>query len=93
MAQNAIQIIQDPEMLQNAILQGIRQELEQLKTEFQPKQPTDLLTRNEVRELLKVDLSTVHNLTKNGKLKAYGIGNRVYYKRNEIDLVLTPLNI
>jgi len=93
MAQNAIQIIQDPEMLQNAILQGIRQELEQLKTEFQPKQPTDLLTRNEVRELLKVDLSTVHNWTKKGKLKAYGIGNRVYYKRNEIDLVLTPLNI
>lgn len=93
MAQNAIQIIQDPEMLQNAILQGIRHELEQLKTEFQPKQPTDLLTRNEVRELLKVDLSTVHNWTKKGKLKAYGIGNRVYYKRNEIDDVLTPLNI
>jgi len=93
MAQNFIQIIQDPEMLQNAILQGIRQELEQLKTEFQPKQPTELLTRNEVRELLKVDLSTVHNWTKKGKLKAYGIGNRVYYKRNEIDDVLTPLNI
>jgi excisionase family DNA binding protein len=90
---NAIQIIQDPEMLQNAILQGIRQELEHLKTEFQPKQPTELLTRNEVRELLKVDLSTVHNWTKKGKLKAYGIGNRVYYKRNEIDDVLTPLNI
>jgi excisionase family DNA binding protein len=90
---NAIQFIQTtPDQLQNAIIAGVRMEINELKKEFQPKQPTEFLTRNEVKELLKVDLSTVHNWTKRGKLRAYGIGCRVYYKRNEVEAVLTPLN-
>ena len=52
---------------------------------FQPIQPTKYLTRNEVCELLSVDLSTLHRWTKSGKLNAYGIGNRVYYLRSEVD--------
>jgi excisionase family DNA binding protein len=82
-----------PEQIQDAILAGMRAELEILKREFQPKEPTEFLTRNEVRDLLKVDLSTVHNWTKRGKLRAYGLGNRVYYKRNEIESALKPLNV
>lgn len=89
---NSIQIIQNPDQLQNAIIAGVRMEINELKKEFQPKQPTEFLTRNEVKELLKVDLSTVHNWTKRGKLRAYGICSRVYYKRNEVEAVLTPLN-
>lgn len=88
-----IQFIQvTPDQLQNAILTGVEKQLSDLKQQFQPKEPTEFLTRNEVKDLLKVDLSTIHNWTKKGKLKAYGIGHRVYYKRNEIELMLTPLN-
>ena len=80
----SLQFIQTtPEQLQDAILTGVRAELETLKKEFQPKHPTEYLTRNEVRDLLKIDLSSVHNWTKKGKLKAYGIAGRVYYKRDE----------
>jgi len=90
---DTIQFIQvTPEQLQDAILKGIKEQLNELKKEFQPKEPTEYLTRNEVKKLLKVDLSTVHNWTKKGKLKAYGIGHRVYYKRKEVEQVLTPLN-
>ncbi|WP_026704429.1 helix-turn-helix domain-containing protein [Flavobacterium soli] len=81
-----VQFIQvTPEQLQNEILKGIKQELEQLKKDFQPKQPSEYLTRNNVAEMLKIDLSSVHNWTKKGKLKAYGIGGRVYYKRDEVE--------
>lgn len=58
---------------------------EQLSKDFQPKEPTCYLTRNEVCEMLSIDLSTLHRWRKEGKLIAYGLGNRIYFKRNEID--------
>ena len=88
-----VQFIQvTPEELQSQIVEGVTKKLDELKKEFQPKEPTEYLTRNEVRRYFKVDLSTVHNWTRKGKLKAYFIGARVYYKRHEIEEVLTPLN-
>ena len=81
-----------PEEHENRIYQRLKSELDTLKKEFQPKEPTEFLTRNEVRDLLKVDLSTVHNWTKRGKLKAYGLGNRVYYRRSEVEAAIKPLN-
>ena len=88
-----IQFIQlSPEELQEAILKGIKAEIDILKKEFQPKEPTEYMTREEVRDLLNIDLSTVHNWTKRGKLKAYGIGNRVYFKRKEVEQAIKPLN-
>jgi excisionase family DNA binding protein len=70
----------------------LENQLLELKANFQPKQPTEYLTRNEVADLLKCDLSTLHNWTKKGKLKPYGIGSRIYFKRSDIDSVLIPLN-
>jgi len=37
-------------------------------------------------------LSTIWNWQKKGKLKAYGIGHRVYYKRHEVEQSIKPLN-
>ncbi|MDX8339389.1 helix-turn-helix domain-containing protein [Draconibacterium sp. IB214405] len=70
----------------------IQDGFKEVKRQFQPKEPEEYLTRNEVKDLLKVDLSTIHNWTKRGKLKAYGIGNRVYYKRSEVEQAIKPLN-
>ncbi|UOU98989.1 helix-turn-helix domain-containing protein [Chryseobacterium daecheongense] len=72
------------------LIQEIKKEIipelkEQLKEEFQPKEPTSYLTRNEVCEMLHIDLSTLHRWRKEGTLIAYGLGNRIYFKRNEID--------
>ena len=80
-----IQLIQlTPNELQNAIIEGVNIQLEKLKTHFQPKEPTELLTRSETSALLKINLTTLWNYTKQGKLISYGIGNRVYYKRAEV---------
>lgn len=90
----AVQFIQiTPEEFQESILNGVQEQISLLKAEFQPKESTEYLTRNEVAQLLKVDLSTVHNWTKKGKIKAYGLGNRVYYKRHELNQSLIPINL
>ena len=89
----SIQFVQvTPEELQEAILQGVKSQLERLSKDFQPKEPEEYLTRAEVAKLLKVDLSTVHNWSKAGKLQRHGIGNRVLYKRSEIEQSLISLD-
>jgi len=71
------------------VLEGLENRLEQLQ---QKKRQEQLLTRTETAKYLKVDISTLHNWTKKGKLKAYGLGNRVYYKKDEIDEALIRIN-
>jgi len=78
-----------PEQI-TSLFEGINIQLKELKQSFEPKTPPELLTRNEVAEMLKCDISTIHNWTKKGKLIPYGIGNRVYYKRSEIEQMLIP---
>lgn len=52
----------------------------------------DLLTREETCKLLSINKTSLWKHTKSGKLKIYGIGNRVYYKRNEVLEAVKPLN-
>lgn len=90
--QEIIQFVQSsPEELTNRICERFKADLDNLKSEFQPRQPQEFLTRTYVKEWLNVDMSTIHNWTKSGKLKAYGIGNRIYYKRTEVEQALIPL--
>lgn len=63
----------------------LEKELASLKENFQPNEPEELMTREETADYFKVNMSTLWNWTKKGKLIAYGIGGRVYYKRSEID--------
>jgi hypothetical protein len=80
-----------PEQLQTAIIEGVKIQLQDLKKNFQPKEPTEYLTRIGVAEMLSVDLSTVHNYTKRKILTAYQIGGRVYYKRVEVENAIVQL--
>lgn len=67
------------------VVNEITKQLSEIKKSFEPKSPTVYLTRTEVADLLKCDLSTVHNWTKKGKLVKHCIGNRAYYKRSEVE--------
>ncbi|MRX66965.1 Helix-turn-helix domain-containing protein [Flavobacterium resistens] len=53
----------------------------------------DLLTRDEVCKLLSINKTSLWKHTKSGRLKSFGIGNRVYYKRNEVLEAVKPLNV
>lgn len=52
----------------------------------------ELMSRKQVACFFGCDISTVHNWTVQGKLRAYGMGGRVYYKRSEVEAALVPLN-
>ena len=80
-----------PEQLQNAIIEGIKSQLESLKTHFQPLQPKTYLSRAEVSKMLNVSFVTLNKWNKNGKLKAVGIGGRVLYRQSDIDKAIVEL--
>ena len=71
--------------------QVLKTELEAVKKHLQPKQPNEYLTRKEVSEMLKIDLSSVHNWSKRGILIPHQIGNRVYYKLQEVENAIVKL--
>lgn len=86
-----VQFIQfSPEQLSELIGNHIAGHIQQIKDSIPHSE--QLLTREQTADLLQVDLSTLWHWTRKGKLKSYGIGNRVYYKRTEIEASLMPLN-
>jgi excisionase family DNA binding protein len=52
----------------------------------------EFIKRDEACELLSINLSSLWKHTKSGKLKSYGIGNRVLYKRAEVLEAVKPIN-
>lgn len=81
-----------PEQLQTAIIEGVKVHLDELKKDFQPKEPTEFLTREETTELLKVSKATLWRWTNNGTLQSYGLETKVYYKRKEVEQAMIKLN-
>jgi excisionase family DNA binding protein len=80
-----------PEQLQNAIIEGVKTQLESLKTHFQPRQPKIYLSRAEVSKMLNVSLVTLNKWNKNGTLNAVGLGGRVLYRQEDIDSKIVEL--
>ena len=62
-----------------------------LKKEFKPEKAEDFLTRKEVSELLKINVNTVDRWSKEGKLIRYGISDRIFYKRKEVETSIIRL--
>lgn len=82
-----------PEKLTETILEGVKNQLQELKKDFQPKEPEDYLTRKETSKLLKISLVCLHDWCNKGILKPYKMGNRTYFKRNEIENKINSSNI
>jgi hypothetical protein len=57
-----------------------------------PSLENDFITREEVCKLLSFNLTSLWKHTKSGRLKSYGIGNRILYKRSEVLLAVKPIN-
>lgn len=81
-----------PEELVQLIQESFKNQLQDLKKELQNTTAEDeLLTREETCNLLKINSSTLWTWTNKGKVKAYGIANRRYYKRSELNESLIEL--
>ena len=81
----------DAESLKELIQDGIKSELQDFKKEISTHDPDELLTRTETCKYLQIDSSTLWHWTNKGKVTAYGIGNRRYYKKTELLNCLIPL--
>lgn len=80
------------EQLQQLIGTSVRNGIQELQKELQSKDNSEeLMTREETCKFLKIDSSTLWAWTNNGKVKAYGIGARRYYKKSELMECLTLL--
>ncbi len=82
----------NPEELKIALIESVTNQLNEFKKHLeQPKRANDYLSRNDVSKMLGINLSSVHNWTRKGVLRAYQISGRVYYKRTEIEESIVEL--
>lgn len=89
---STVQFIQTtPEALADLIKEGVKSQLEDFKKNLQIQNPDELMTREETCKFLQIDSSTLWHWTNKGKVTAYGIGNRRYYKKAELLDCLKPL--
>lgn len=90
---STLQFIQTtPEQLAELINDRVKTQFQKLRTDLLNQEANDqLLTRAEACEFLKIEQTTLWHWTNKGKVKAYGIGNRRYYKRSELLECLTLL--
>ncbi len=80
------------EQLQQLIGTSVKNGILELQKELQTKNNSEeLMTREETCQFLKIDSSTLWAWTNNGKVIAYGIGARRYYKKSELMECLTLL--
>ena len=70
------------EELQDLIGKSLEEVIKNNKKNIPPDQ--ELLTREEACMLLKVDSSTLWRWTNKGKITAYGIGSKRFYKKEEL---------
>lgn len=82
-----------PEELETLIGTSIKNQFSEFQKQLTHFNANDeLLSREEASKLLRIDLSTLYHWTNKGKVKAYAIASRRYYKRSELMDCLKPLN-
>lgn len=81
-----------PADLEELIRKVVREQLEEFRKNLGIENPDELLTREEACLLLEISLTSLWKWKKNEKIIAYGIGNRVYYKKSELMESLVRIN-
>ena len=90
---SVLQFIQiSPEKLVELINEGVKHQLCNLKFDLQNESSKEeLLTREQAAEFLQIHETTLWHYTNKGKVKAYSLAGKRYYKRSEIMNSLTLL--
>ena len=85
-------ILITPDQLQS-YFDGMVKKVEAILKDSQQKQITskEWLTAPEVAALLKISLTTIHQWSKDGRLKKHKIGNRIRFRHDEVLESLTRI--
>lgn len=79
----------DPEIYKKEIVSEVVDQLTNSKNRQEPL--SVLLTRKETANYLRIALSTLWKLTKSGQIRAVYLGNRVFYKEEDVKMALHSL--
>ena len=81
-----------PQDLKQLIKEAIQQERASYDDSLSNTEVDRLNSRGKTaKDILDVDLSTLHRWTQQGKIKAHAIGNRIYYKDSSIEEALVEI--
>ena len=81
-----------PEQFTELLTNVFKTQLEDFKKELvNHTEKENLLTREQVLELLQINSSTLWHWQNKGKIQVYKFANKCYYKRSELMNCLTPL--
>jgi hypothetical protein len=81
-----------PQDLKQLIKEVIQEELASFEESLSHTEVDRLNSREKTaKDVLDVDLSTLHRWTQQGKIKAHAIGNRIYYKDSSIEEALVEI--
>lgn len=81
-----------PEQFTELITNVFKTQLEDFKKELvNHTEKENLLTREQVLELLQINSSTLWHYQNKGKIQVYKFANKCYYKRSELMNSLTQL--
>lgn len=81
-----------PEQLKELVGSSVKSQLNDFKKALGNLHSNDeLLSREEACKFLKIDLSTLWHWTRKGKVVAYAISSRRYYKKSELLEALKPV--
>ena len=72
----------------------LSRQINELKNNQTPPTPpkNELITRYELCKMLHITMVTASEWSKKGILKTYKIGNRIFYKRSEVENALEMQN-
>ena len=81
-----------PQDLKQLIKEAVQQERASYEESLSNNEVDRLNSREKTaKDILDVDLSTLHRWTQQGKIKAHAIGNRIYYKDSSIEEALVEI--
>lgn len=81
-----------PEQFTELLTNVFKTQLEDFKKELNTQTANDdLMSREQVLELLQINASTLWHWQNKGKIQVYKFANKCYYKRSELMNCLTPL--
>ena len=81
------------DQLTELITDIFKTQFETVKKEFTTQtENDDLMTREQVLELLQINASTLWHWQNKGRITVYKFANKCYYKRSELMATITPLN-
>ena len=79
--------------LADAVADKLMLKIENYLKELSKKQNDEILTRQEVADYLRISLVTIHSWNKHGILNPIRMGNRIFYKKQDILDVLEQQKI